>query len=64
MCGIQRVLCAGFGLGYVQPLVCAMRNLQSVLCVVFGLCNVQFAVTNLVACLRACVASFGNSLSF
>ena len=38
-------------------LVCVLCRLSSVLCAGFSLCYVQFAVTNLVASLRACLAS-------
>ena len=37
--------------------VCVMCRLLSALCAGFSLCYVQFAVTNLVASLRACLAS-------
>ena len=53
----EHVLCPDFGLCYVRDLVCVMDSLQPVLYAGFGLCYVQFAVTNLVASLRACLAS-------
>ena len=69
---LLHVLCAVFCMSYVQMFVslmcricmssvqyfvCVMCGLQSVLCAVFSLCYVQFAVTSLVASLRACLAS-------
>ena len=53
MCGVQSVLCLGFQLFNVWGLVC-------VLCGGFGLCYVQFATTNRVASLHACLAPLGK----
>ena len=60
------VLCAVFSLCYVQLLVCVMYSFSLcygqilfALCAVFSMCYVQFAVTTLVAPLRACLASLG-----
>ena len=45
---------------YLWALVCLMWGIQFVLCAVVSLCHVQFAVTNLIASLRACLASLGE----
>ena len=48
-------------MSYVGDLVCVMCGIKSVLCAGFSLCYVQFAVTSLVASLRACLASLGRA---
>ena len=60
MCGILSVLCAGFSVGDVQSSVCVVCVLWSVLCAAFSVCYVQFAVTSVVASLRAFLPSLGR----
>ena len=52
--------CAVFSLCSVNDLVCAMYGIDVVLCAGFNMCYVQFAAANLVALLRACLASLGR----
>ena len=54
------MLCEELGTYYVWVLVCVLCVISSVSCAVFSLCHVQFAVTNLVASLRACLAALGR----
>ena len=65
-CVLDLVLCVGYSLCYVRDLVRVTCSLYYVLCALFSLCYVQFAVTNLVASLRACLASLAwlASLAF
>ena len=49
-----------FIMSYVQVLVCVMCCVWSALCAAFSVCCAQLAATNLVASLRACVASLGG----
>ena len=57
----DNVLCAEFSMCNLQICVCPSCIFEFVLCTYFSLCHVQFAATNLVARLRASLASLGSA---